>query len=195
VSKNREITCKSLKNEGSEKSEGESRLYVGVSGGQKHSVLHPFKKTLSSRTGPTLEGTKKMTRAICFLILMALFFLLAGYEEDRRSIESISIDFPSGETRLVVWKDGTASLFYGALPQSEIIKSGTFNIEELYKQLQPRLHRNLPREDWPNPNSTRGMVQLKFKDKSEKDYLIFDEQDFAEKLFSKARKHIVAKGQ
>ena len=141
---------------------------------------------------------------------MVLLFMQAGCNEDPRlgivqvgiqdakgvdtaDIEFLSIDYPHGETSLTVWKDGQASLFYGALPQREIIKSGTFNVEELYKQLHSRLRRNVPREDWPNPNSTYGMVQVTFKDKSKKDYLIFNEHEFTEQLFSKARKHIVGK--
>lgn len=127
------------------------------------------------------------------LVLVALCFLLNGCSEGDRSIKSVIIDFPHGETRLVVWSNGKASLFYGALPQSETIRTGTFDVEELYERLRPRLHRSGPREEWPDPHATYGMVQVKFEDESERDYLIFNERGLAEELFGKAKQNIVGK--
>lgn len=132
-------------------------------------------------------------RWLCLAVLALCYLLSEGCNNDSHVIESISIDFPHGETRLVVWKNGEAALFYGALPQHNVVKTGIFDVENLYKQLQLRLHRNGPREEWPNPTSTSGMVQIKFKDKGNKDYLIFDEKAFAEELFSKARLNFVGK--
>jgi len=125
----------------------------------------------------------------CYVFIVCLL-TLAGCREDPSAVESISIDFPHGETRLIVWKDGNASLFYGALPQSKTIKTEVFDITKLYQQLKPRLHPNVPREDWPNPQSIAGMVQVKIKDKGKSAYLIFDEQEFTKQLFDKARQNI-----
>lgn len=128
------------------------------------------------------------------LILLTLCcLLLAGCSINSRVIESISIDFPHGETRLVVWKNGEAALFYGARPQHETVRAGIFNVQDLYKQLQPRLNRNTPREEWPNPNATPGMVQIRFKDNGNRDFLIFNEKELAEELFKKARQNIIGK--
>ncbi len=134
-----------------------------------------------------------MNRTICFFILMALFFMQMGCDEKNSSIERISMDFPHGETRLLVQKNGDAFLFYGALPQSQKVKNSVFNIDELYTQLQPRLHDNVPREKWPNPNSKSGMVTITFDNNEQRDYLIFDEEEFADRLFNKAKNNIVGK--
>ena len=134
----------------------------------------------------------KMKRT-SLIILTLCCLLLEGCSINSPVIESISIDFPHGETRLAVWKNGEAALFYGARPQHEIVRAGVFNVQELYKQLQPRLNPNVPREDWPNPSSTAGMVQIRFKEQDKIDYLIFDEKAFVEELFSKARQNIIGK--
>lgn len=122
---------------------------------------------------------------------MTVFLLQMRCNEKTSSIERISIDFPHGETRLLVRRNGEALLFYGALAQHQKIKNSTFDVDELYKQLQTRLHDNVPREEWPNPKSKAGMVTINFNNKAKKDYLIFDEEEFAERLFNKAKKNIV----
>ncbi len=132
-----------------------------------------------------------MKRHLIFFALATLLILGIGCNEKYDSIESISIDFPHGETRLLVQRNGDAFLFYGALPQHQKIKNGALNIDELYQQLQWRLHDNVPRENWPNPKSTVGMVQIRFKDGKQRSYLIFDEKEFATRLFYEARKNIV----
>jgi hypothetical protein len=109
--------------------------------------------------------------------------------------ESIIMDYPLGKTRLHVRRNGEAFLFYGALPQYQKIKKGIFDIDELYKQLKTRLHDNVPREEWPNPQSKAGMVTINVAGKAEKNYLIFDEEEFAEHLFNKAGKNIVGQVQ
>lgn len=131
-----------------------------------------------------------MNRHINFIAMTALLLLGTGCLESSDSIESISMDFPHGETRLLVQRDGEAFLFYGALPSHQKIGKGAFDLDELYKQLQSHLHENVPRENWPNPKSKAGMVTIRFKNKSQKDYLIFDE-DLAKIIFDKAKKNIV----
>ena len=120
-------------------------------------------------------------------------FIQTGCNDIEKEIEFISISFPQGETDLRVWMNGQASLFYGALPQSETIKSGTFNTKQLYDQIRPRLRPNVPREEWPNPKAKCGMVLVKFKSKEIESYLIYDEQEFTNALFDKARSNIVGK--
>jgi hypothetical protein len=133
-----------------------------------------------------------MSRGSNFIALMALLILGIGCLESSDSIESISMDFPHGETRLLVQRDGEAFLFYGALPSHQKIGKGTFDLDKLYKQLKSHLHENVPREKWPNPKSKAGMVTIRFQNKSQKDYLIFDE-DLAKLILDKARQNIAGR--
>jgi hypothetical protein len=74
---------------------------------------------------------------------------------------------------LLVKSDGSAYLFYGALPQSQEIKPNTFDIDDLFGDLQEKLNPVLPAENRPL-GADYGMVQIGFQDGSEKDYLIYD---------------------
>ncbi len=137
------------------------------------------------------EDIRIINKVICYFVLIALVFLQTGCNEKTSSIESISIDFPHGETRLLVRSSGEAFLFYGELPYCQKVRNNTFDIIVLYKQLQTRLHDNVPREKWPNPNSRAGMVIIDFDNATRKDFLIFDEEEFAKHLFNKAKENIV----
>lgn len=111
--------------------------------------------------------------------------------DDGPAIESISVDYPHGETRLVVWTSGEAALYYGALPRRRIVAEGIFTVESLHERLRPKLHPVAPREAWPDPKAEAGMVQIRFEDGTEQVHLIFDERAFAERLFEKARENVV----
>jgi hypothetical protein len=113
----------------------------------------------------------------------------AGCSQKAGAIESIHFSYPMGETALLVRSNGESSLFYGALPQHQMIKQGIFDVDELNDQLKTRLHDNVPREEWPDPKSEAGMVNILFENGTKKAYLIFDEQVFAEQLFRKAREN------
>lgn len=132
-------------------------------------------------------------RRFNFIVLIFCCLLLAGCDENSSLIESISIDFPHGETRLTVWKNGDAALFYGSRPQHEVVRTGVFNVQDLYKQLKPLLNPNVPREEWTDPVATAGMVQVRFKDRGERAFLIFNEKVFTDELFKKARQNIIGK--
>ncbi len=134
-----------------------------------------------------LDTVNKASR---LLVLMTLFLFQTGWAEGFGSVTSVSIDFPHGETRLLVQRGGEARLFYGALPQHRIVKKGTFDVDDVYRQLRSRLHDNVPREEWPDPKATAGMVTISFADKTKKDYLIFD-GDFAQLLFEEAESNVI----
>jgi hypothetical protein len=125
------------------------------------------------------------------IVLAVLSLAVQGADGKNGSLERISIDFPYGETGLIVQKDGAAFPAYGALPQMRPFKKGTFDIDDIYAQVQARSHDNVPREKWPNPRSRFGMVQITGKAGTEKEHRIFDEEEFASGLFDKARKNIV----
>ncbi len=115
-----------------------------------------------------------------------------GGETDAERASIIDMDFPHGETRLQIRRSGEGALYYGALPQHEVVKPGLFDIDELHKELRSRLNPNLPREEWPDPKAKAGMVNIRYGDGSRKSFLIYD-GDFAEGVFKKARANVVGK--
>lgn len=123
--------------------------------------------------------------------LLIALLALAGCRENRPAIASISLDYPHGETRLLVRRDGETLLFYGPRPQHQIIRQGIFDVDALYEQLRDRLHDNVPREEWPDPQSVAGTVQISYTDRTEQVYLIFDAEAFAERIFDEARRNVV----
>jgi hypothetical protein len=132
-----------------------------------------------------------MRAHLAAIVVVVLSLALLGADGHSGPLERISLDYPNGETRLIVQRDGQAFLAYGALPQLRKVKKGTFDIDDLYAQVKERLHDNLPREQWPNPRSRFGMVQVFWKTGMQKEYLIFDEEAFATELFDKARKNLI----
>lgn len=126
----------------------------------------------------------------CVLVIFLALLTSAGDDLGSRSITVISMDFPHGETSLVVKRNGEAFLYYGGRPQGAVIKRGTFNIDRLYRQLRRRLHPVVAAEERPNPTAKYGMVTIFYKNKSEKSYLIYDRK-FAESVFEKARNNLV----
>jgi hypothetical protein len=104
-------------------------------------------------------------------------------------VTGIIVDFPHGELRLLVRREGKTRLFYGALPRHRTVQSNIFNIEDLFQQLQPRLHDNVPAENRPL-GQPYGMATIEFSNGSEQDYLIYDET-FAVELFQVACANLV----
>lgn len=115
--------------------------------------------------------------------------MLSGCNTDVRSVTRIILDFPHGALRLHVQRDGDIRLFYGALPTYRAVKNGTFDIDDLFQQLQTRLHDVVPAEDRPI-GQPYGMATLEFSDGSKRDYLIYDEA-FTEELFKAACANMV----
>ena len=104
-------------------------------------------------------------------------------------VTHISLDFPHGETRLVVRRDDTALLLYGALPRSQVVRRGTFDIDVVFQALQSRVHDVVPAERRP-VGQAYGMVTFRFSDGSEQHHFIYDGA-FAEALFQRARANVV----
>jgi hypothetical protein len=69
------------------------------------------------------------------IFLAVLSLAVLGADGKNGSLERISIDFPYGETRLIVQKDGAAFLAYGAIHQMRPHKKGTFDIDDIYAQV------------------------------------------------------------
>jgi hypothetical protein len=99
-------------------------------------------------------------------------------------VTSISLDFPHGEARVLVQRDNGARLFYAALPTSRAIQRGTFDIDEVYDQLQTRIYEVVPAEERPL-GQPYGMVTIWFRNGNSQDYLIYDEE-YANTLLRRA---------
>jgi hypothetical protein len=124
------------------------------------------------------------------LLAMTLYALIfSACNTDAPLVTAITIDFPHGALRLIVQRDDETSLLYGALPTYRTVHSTTFNIDDLFQQLQPRLHDNVPAENRPI-GEPYGMVIIDFSDDSEQDFLIYDET-FAVGLFRAACANLV----
>lgn len=103
--------------------------------------------------------------------------------------ERISLSFPYGELRLLVQRDSDTLLFYGALPQSRTIPSDIFDIDELFTQLQTRLHEMAPAEK-RLPGQPYGAVTIWLSDGRSRDYMLYD-GDYAGEIFKLACQHRV----
>lgn len=125
-----------------------------------------------------------MTKTLLFLVLA----IWASAAQAEPKLSRLTFDYPHGCDRLTLFADGRALLYYGALPQKRSLVEGTFRMEEIQRQLQPHLKPNVPREQWPNPQAaTYGMVKFDYSDGSSKDFLIFERDDWAKQIFTKAK--------
>jgi hypothetical protein len=100
------------------------------------------------------------------------------------------MDYPHGEHRIHVKRTGDAYLYFGAIPSAKTIAKDTFSAEELYDTFKPFLHRNLPREQWPDPESQAGMITVRYMNGEEEDFLIFDLHELTSEIFERAEKNI-----
>jgi hypothetical protein len=123
---------------------------------------------------------------IVFLGITAVL-ALSACRAAPRSVESISLDFPYGETRLLVRRGGEARLFYAALPESLTLRTGVFDIDALMDQLQPRLHDVVSGEQLAGRSF--GMLTLTYRDRDAGDYFLYD-GEFADGLFVTACRNV-----
>jgi len=114
---------------------------------------------------------------------------MLGACTDTHLVTQIIVDFPHGELRLLVQRDDDARLFYAALPNSRVIQNSPFDIDDLFQELQPRLHDVVPAEN-RSIEQPYGMATIECSDGSKQDYLIYDEI-FAVELFKTACANIV----
>ncbi|MBI3159520.1 MAG: hypothetical protein HYZ26_07985 [Chloroflexi bacterium] len=130
-----------------------------------------------------------MRRPVYTPIALALWGLLfVGCRTQSSAVTAISLDFPHGETYLVVQREGVARLGYGAL-LGDPVRGEAFNIDILFEQLQERIQPVEPAEDRPL-GQLYGMVTFYFEDETTQSYLIYD-REFAETLFEVARQNLI----
>lgn len=71
---------------------------------------------------------------------------------------AVSVDMPHGGCRLSLWKDGQASISYGAMPKWVRVSPGTFDFERMIELLRSR---SSPQgDDRPYDGPSAGTVAL-----------------------------------
>lgn len=116
---------------------------------------------------------------------------LATHAGEATRVERITVDFPHGGSRLTVEAGGEATLAYGALPRTERVRPGVFDVRALHEELAPMLRPNVPREDWPRPGGQWGMVHVELGDGRSRAYLIRDAGQRVRTLFQRARANLI----
>jgi hypothetical protein len=119
-------------------------------------------------------------RSAVFAFCTLMGLAVSGCQPKIETAESISLDFPYGETRLLVRRGGEARLFYAALPESLMLESDVFDFDELMGQLKPRLH-DVVTGDLV-AGRPFGIVTVNYRNRSSGDYFLYD-GEFAEALF------------
>ncbi|MBN2085140.1 MAG: hypothetical protein JW748_07920 [Anaerolineales bacterium] len=131
-----------------------------------------------------------MNPFVKFLFLAVLPPAIFSCQPKTGKIESISLDFPHGETRLTVRRDGRARLSYGALPEWLTVESGVFDAGQLAEELRPLLKDMVASEERPI-GQPFGMVSCQYRDGGSGEYYLFH-GEFAEGLFVTACRNLVA---
>jgi hypothetical protein len=130
-----------------------------------------------------------VTARVAALLLCIAALRVAGAAQAPSAVRQISLDFPHGELRLLVDRDGPSQLFYAAAPFGREVAAGTFDIDTLRGQLASRLQPVSPAETRP-PGQVFGTVTLGFGSGHNEQYLIVD-RAFAERLLTRACAHLV----
>jgi hypothetical protein len=115
-----------------------------------------------------------------FACALVIALAVSGCQPKTETAESISLDYPYGETRLLVRRGGETRLFYAALPESLLLKSDVFDFDTLMGQLKPRLH-DVVTGDLV-AGRPFGIVTVNYRNRSSGDYFLYD-GEFAEALF------------
>jgi|WetSurMetagenome_2_1015567.scaffolds.fasta_scaffold538325_1 hypothetical protein len=120
---------------------------------------------------------------------IAAVLILSACRPVSGEAESVSLDFPYGEARLLVHRGDTARLFYAELPESLLVKDGIFDFDALIDQLQPRLYEVVTGDRVAG--RPFGTATLAYADGSTRDYFFYD-SDYAETLFVTACRNLAA---
>jgi hypothetical protein len=131
-----------------------------------------------------------LTLKPCFVAIvlgLTAVLALAACQTRTERVESVSLDFPYGESRLVIRREGSTRLFYAELPESLLVREGAFDIDRLMDDLRPRLQDVVTGDRVAG--RPFGTVSLTFEDGSARDYFLYDSA-FAEGLFVTACRNI-----
>jgi hypothetical protein len=123
------------------------------------------------------------TIVFLFLIMVSL----PACQPDSGIVESVSLDFPYGEARLLIRRGGEARLAYAELPDSLLVQYSIFNFDALMDQLQPRLYEVVTGDRVAG--RPFGTATLDYQNGSTRDYFMYD-SEFAEGLFLTACRNL-----
>jgi len=96
--------------------------------------------------------------AVSLGLALMLFFNGKGAEAQEAPMPAVSVDMPQGGCRLSLWKDGQASISYGAMPRWVRVTPGTFDFERMIELLRSRL--SPQGDDRPYDGLSAGTVAL-----------------------------------
>ncbi|MDR7194575.1 hypothetical protein [Luteimonas terrae] len=91
--------------------------------------LQPTLHRQCQTSGATMQAT--LNRVISAGFALAFLVVGNGAAAHESSVPGLIVDMPHGGCRLVVQKDGNASISYGAMPKLIRVTPGTFNFNQL----------------------------------------------------------------
>lgn len=117
-----------------------------------------------------------------FVLLLALAAIPAAGAATTPQEPLLIFDMPYGGCRLNIHGDGSAALFFAALPQHVNIKAGTFDLSELRRVFESKAHAVKSRSELAPPV---GSVRLQ----KEAADLYFNDAELASALLRRAWTH------
>jgi len=118
-------------------------------------------------------------------VILLVLSVLGGCRQPE--LQRLSLSYPEGEWTLSVNHKGEAWLAYGALSAERTLPPGSFNLEQIYRELRPHLHPIRPRQKWEDPTATMGSLHIVSFSGKEHHYQVFNQQALMDALLSRAR--------
>jgi hypothetical protein len=113
------------------------------------------------------------------LASLALCCVLPGTPAQADPAMWLTVDLPYGGCRLIVRRDGTATIYFGAMPRWVTVARGTFNFEQLEKILRAKSYPQSDKDPIPLPGT------LSFPDSTT---LVIDDYRLVRSLLERAWK-------
>ena len=98
-----------------------------------------------------------LNRIISAGFAVALFAVGDGAHAHESPVPAVSVDLPHGGCRLTIWKDGEASISYGAMPKWVRVAPRTFDFDQIARLLQARSY---PQSDLFLRSESAGTLSL-----------------------------------
>lgn len=111
-----------------------------------------------SMPGCSLPGPRpRRGLAVTGCLSLVLLVMGSGTQAQRAPMPVASVDMPHGGCRLSMWKDGQASISYGAMPKWARVTPGTFDFDQTVGLLRAKSY---PPAERPSDGAPAGTVAL-----------------------------------